>query len=107
MIILHGDDHGIWALNKSDGAIIWYNNNSIGTVVQMRYFDGVVYYISVGSGLLYAINAETGATIWAEYSRNKKPNATFGLSSVVIDPERRVLYTADSYYMMCIKLPKL
>ncbi len=106
-IILHGDDHGLWALNKSDGAIVWYNNNSTGTVVQMRYFDGVVYYVSVGSGLLYAINAETGATIWAEYSRTKKPHATFAFSSVIIDPERRVLYTADSYFMMCVKLPKL
>ncbi len=106
-IILHGDDHGIWALNKSNGSIAWYNNNSVGTVVQMRYFDGVVYYTSYGSGLLNAINAETGATIWAEYSRTKKPNATFGLSSVVIDPVRRVLYVADSYFMMCIKLPQL
>ena len=88
-------------------AIVWYNNNSTGTVVQMRYFDGVVYYVSVGSGLLYAINAETGATIWAEYSRNKKPHVTFAFSSVIIDPVRRYLYTADSYFMMCVKLPEL
>jgi PQQ-like domain len=105
-IILHGDDHGLWALDKSNGAIVWYNN-STGTVVEMLYFDGIVYYVSVGSGRLYAINAETGATIWAEYSRTKKPNATFGLSTVVIDPERRYLYTADSYFMMCVKLPEL
>ena len=107
LIIIHGTDHGIWALNKSDGGIVWYNEKSIGTVVQMLYFEGVVYYVSRGSGLLYAVKADTGEMIWAEWSPNKKPHATFGLSSIVIDPERRVLYTADSYFMMCIQLPKI
>ena len=105
-IIVHGDDHGIWGVDKATGAIVWYNNTTIGTVVKMDYFDGVVYYVSRGSGLLYAINAETGATIWAEFSPSKKPYASFGLSDIVIDPVRRVLYTADGYYLMCIKLPE-
>lgn len=106
LIIVHGDDHGIWGVDKATGAIVWHNNSTIGTVVKMDYFDGVVYYVSRGSGLLYAIDAETGTTIWAEYSPSKKPFASFGLSDIVIDPVRRVLYTADGYYLMCIKLPE-
>jgi len=27
-------------------------------------------------------------------------------AEVIIDPVRRVLYTADGYYLMCIKLPE-
>jgi outer membrane protein assembly factor BamB len=106
LVIMHGDDRGIWAVDKHNGAQRWRNNTTIGTVNGMECFEGVVYFVSSGSGLLYAVDAETGATIWAEYSRTKRSGASFGLSDVVIDPVNRLLYTSDSYYMMCIKLPE-
>ena len=109
LVMVHGSDHGLWALHKSDGREIWYNNTTIGTVNRLSYFDGVIYFTSSGSGLLYAIKAETGETIWAEFSANyskRTPDVSFMFAEVIIDPVRRVLYTADGYYLMCIKLPE-
>ena len=84
--------------------------SSDGNTWELTLFDGIVYCTSSGYGRLYAVNAETGATIWKEQSPNRKNpktgNASFASAGVAIDPERRLLYTADKYYVMCIKLPE-
>jgi outer membrane protein assembly factor BamB len=116
-IVQHGDYiiaqssyDGMWAVDKSNGAIRWHNPKTYGTPTLLSYFDGVAYFTSTGSSRLWAVNAETGQTIWDEPSPNafspRTPNAGFDFANVVIDPVRRVLYTADKYYMMCIKLPE-
>ena len=109
-LIAQGGDRGMWAVDMNDGHVVWYNPQPLGSIDKLFYYDGVVYFTSFGDGRLYAINAETGATIWAERTPNwhntKAPYATFGHSYVAIDPERKVLYVSDNYYAMCIKLPK-
>ena len=39
-------------------------------------------------------------------SNPRTADASFSYSTVVVDPERRVLYVGDHYYMMCIKVPE-
>ena len=109
-LIAQAADRGTWAIDMNDGHIVWHNPQPLGLIDKLFYYDGVVYFTSFGDGRLYAINAETGATIWAERTPNwhntKAPYATFGHSYVAIDPERKVLYVSDNYYAMCIKLPE-
>jgi len=109
-IIFCGDSEGMWSLNKTDGSQNWYNADVIGAAYQLFYFDGVVYQTSSGSGRLYAVDAETGATIWKERSPNrqyaKTDDASFSYQGVAFDPINRVLFTCDHYYIMCIRLPE-
>lgn len=109
-IIFCGDSEGMWSLNKADGSQNWYNADVIGAAYQLYYFDGVVYQTSSGSGRLYAVDAETGATIWKASSPNrqyaKTDDASFSYQGVAFDPINRVLFTCDHYYIMCIRLPE-
>ncbi len=110
ILVVQGGQIGMWGLNKYTGEQIWYNKDTDGNTWELTLFDGIVYCTSSGYGRLYAVNAETGATIWKEQSPNRKNpktgNASFASAGVAIDPERRLLYTADKYYVMCIKLPE-
>jgi len=110
ILVVQSGQVGMWGLNKYTGDEIWHNKDTDGWVWELILFDGIVYCTSSGYGRLYAVNAETGATIWKERSPNrtnpKTGNASFASAGVAIDPERRLLYTADKYYVMCIKLPE-
>jgi outer membrane protein assembly factor BamB len=109
-IIAQGSNNGMWAVDKINGVVKWSNSLTIGSTTKISYFEGVVYYTSTGSNTLWAVNAQNGEIIWKEFSPNalspRTPNAGFDFANVIIDPVRRVLYTADRYYMMCIKLPE-
>lgn len=109
-LIGQGSNNGMRAVDKNGANIRWTNLQTIGSATQLTYFDGVVYYTSTGSSTLWAVNAQNGEIIWNEFSPNayspRTKNAGFDFADVVIDPVRRVLYTADRYYMMCIKLPE-
>ena len=109
LVVVQSNHQGMWGLDKSTGAIVWYNPDIAGSPLSgLAYFDGVAYFTSTGTGMLYAVNAETGKTIWAERSPNyssRTPNVSFGWSGVVIDPLRRVLFVSDNYWLMCVKLP--
>ena len=99
---------GMWGVDKQTGSILWHNTDVDGSIHQMVQFDGVVYCTSTGYARLYAVNAETGATIWKERSPNRNsrhPNASFAYAGIAIDTVNRKLYTADKYYLMCIALP--
>jgi outer membrane protein assembly factor BamB len=110
-VIVQSAFDGMWAIDKNTGLIRWFNRDTYGSTFWLSYFDGVVYFTSTGSSRLWAVNAENGQTIWDEVSpnaySNRTPDAGFAFSDVVIDPDRRVLYIADRYYMMCIALPEL
>ena len=103
-------EEGMWSINKTDGSLNWHNVEVRGTAFQMFYHDGVVYHTSTGTGRLYAVDAETGATIWKESSPNRKfaktDDAGFDFQGIAIDPINRVLFTFDHYYLMCIRLPE-
>lgn len=110
ILVVQSTQIGMWGLNKYTGDQIWYNKDTDGTTWELVLFDGIVYCTSSGYGRLYAVNAETGITIWKGFSPNashpKTRNASFADARVAIDPERRLLYTADGFYIMCIKLPE-
>jgi len=110
ILVVQSSQIGMWGINKYTGDQIWHNKDTDGKTWELLLFDGIVYCTSSGYGRLYAVNAETGATIWKERSPNrtnpKTGNASFASAGVAIDPERRLLYTADKYYVMCIKLPE-
>ncbi len=110
ILVVQAGQVGMYGLNKYTGTQVWYNKDTDANTWELILFDGIVYCTSSGYGRLYAVNAETGATIWKEQSPNRKNpktgNASFADAGVAIDPERRLLYTADKYYVMCIKLPE-
>ncbi|MBN8684278.1 MAG: PQQ-binding-like beta-propeller repeat protein [Chitinophagales bacterium] len=100
---------GMWGVDKQTGSILWYNKDVDGNVLLVVQFDGIVYCTSTGYARLYAVNAETGATIWKENSPNRNsrhPNASFAFAGIAIDTVNRKLYTADKYYLMFIALPE-
>ena len=103
-------EEGMWSINKIDGSLNWHNVEVRGSAFQMFYHDGIVYHTATGTGRLYAVNAETGATIWKESSPNRKfaktDDAGFDFQGIAIDPINRVLFTCDHYYIMCIRLPE-
>lgn len=110
ILLVKSDKIGMWGINKYTGEQIWYNKDTDGQTWKLTLFEGIVYSTSSSSGRLFAVNAETGATIWKEFSPNwmtpKTRNASFAYSGVAIDPVRRLLYTADKYNIMCVKLPE-
>jgi outer membrane protein assembly factor BamB len=108
LVIVKANGVGMWGLDKTNGAIIWKNSEADGQANRLDYCDDVVYFTGQGTGLLYAINAVTGATEWKERtpSRKKIGDATWGDGNVVIDRERKILYTADRFFFMAIDISK-
>jgi outer membrane protein assembly factor BamB len=107
--MIPSSQEGLWGVDRFTGQILWTNNDVDGTVLESKCFDGVFYCTSTGYARLYAVNAETGATIWKERSPNRNsrhPNASFAFAGIAIDTVNRKLYTADKYYLMCIALPE-
>lgn len=110
MVIVQSSWIGMWGLDKNTGNTVWHNEDTDGSASVLQYYDGIVYFTSTGYARLYAIDCSNGKTIWGENSPNrpnpKTSHASFGWQGVVIDPQRKVLYTTDKYYAMCIKLPE-
>jgi outer membrane protein assembly factor BamB len=109
IVVVQGDEYGMWGVDKHTGNTRWFQPDTDGNANELTMFDGIVYYTSTGYGRLYAVDAETGALLWSEGSPNRDrrhPDASFAHAGIVIDPERRVLYTADKFYIMCLKLAR-
>jgi outer membrane protein assembly factor BamB len=110
LIICHSENIGTYGLDKFTGNLIWVNKDTDGNARKLTFSNGVIYFTSSGYARLYAIDALTGKTIWSEGSPNsgkvKSYDASFFESPIVIDSVQGVLYTADGYYLMCIKLPR-
>ncbi|MEZ4919567.1 MAG: PQQ-binding-like beta-propeller repeat protein [Saprospiraceae bacterium] len=109
LLIVLSSNRGCWGLDKYTGQEVWFQPDPPGTATRLRYFDGVVYFSTTGSGRLFAINASNGELIWNEKSPNigKYSNVGFDWNQIAIDEERRVLYACDRYFIMCIKLPEI
>jgi outer membrane protein assembly factor BamB len=107
VLIVNPDNRTIMGLNPQTGETIWQETDSGSTCSNMHYHDGIVYFSSLGRGLLYAVDIETGEHIWAEKTPNKQAysNANFGMG-ITIDKENGYLYTTDAYFVMAIKLPE-
>jgi len=110
VLVIHAESTGTYGLDKNSGQVLWYNPDTDGNAFELTCFEGVVYFTSSGYARLYAIDALTGTTIWNEGSPNAGKGKSYGASffdtPIVIDPDRKVLFIGDKYYMMCIKLPR-
>ena len=107
VLIANPIDRNLFGFNPHTGETIWHETDSGSTCSNMTYFDGIVYFGSLGRGLLYAVDIETGEHIWAEKSPNKdKFSSSAFVNGVAIDTINRVLYTDDEYFVMAIKLPE-
>ena len=108
ILVIKANDGRMMGLNPLTGETIWEVSDSGYTPSSLTYFDGIVYFGSLGSGKLYAVDIETGEHIWAEDPPNQKkgyPNASF-LNGVAIDTVNRVLFTDDEHFVMAIQLPE-
>ncbi|MCC6463440.1 MAG: PQQ-like beta-propeller repeat protein [Saprospiraceae bacterium] len=109
MLILQTEESGLWGLDKHSGAIVWNNPNTYGHHPFLRCFNGILYGTATGYYSFYAIRAATGEWIWLVPSPNhspQRPDASFYNAGIAIDTTRRVLYSADNYFLMGIKLPE-
>jgi outer membrane protein assembly factor BamB len=107
VLIVNPDNRTLMGLNPYTGETIWQETDSGATCSNMIYFDGIVYFGSIGTGMLYAVDIETGEHIWAEKSPNKdRFSSSAFVNGVAIDTVNRVLYTDDEYFVMAIKLPE-
>ena len=70
---------GYYALNAETGAIKWKGERAPGTSSRMVILNGVLYYVNGGDGRLWALDAETGKTLW----RLKSPDNNFGFKSEI------------------------
>jgi outer membrane protein assembly factor BamB len=109
LLIVLSSNRGCWGLDKYTGQEVWFQPDPPGTAIELKYFDGIVYFSTTGSSRLFAINAANGDLIWNERSPNvgKYSNARFDWTRIAIDEERRVVYACDGYFIMCIKLPEI
>ncbi len=109
-LIVESGEIGLLGLDKFTGEVIWNNKDFIWFTHQLMVSNGIIFFIS-GRNMLCAVNAESGATIWEERSPNyinpKTADAIFHGPRMAIDPQRRLLYMTDNYYLMCIKMPEL
>jgi outer membrane protein assembly factor BamB len=67
-LVACGDDD-IVAFKRTDGTLVWRYHATIGFgpgFFPFRYRRGVIFASSQGSGTLYAIDATTGAELWAK-----------------------------------------
>ncbi|MBL7803423.1 MAG: PQQ-binding-like beta-propeller repeat protein [Saprospiraceae bacterium] len=99
---------GISALDKETGAIKWQNPDTNGFIYKLTLSEGVVYFTN-SMGIIHAVDAETGKTLWKEQSPYKKtsgsPVDTYKFNGLAIDEQRRLLFVADGYYLYCFELP--
>jgi outer membrane protein assembly factor BamB len=109
VLFVQSSDRGCWGFDKYTGAEIWFQPDPVGTAIEIKFFDGIIYYTATGSSRLFAINASNGELIWKEKSPNygKYSNVGFDWTRIVIDEKRRVLYACDGHFIMCIELPEI
>lgn len=106
-LIVKPDNDLIMALDPHTGAEIWWHKNSGETCNPMVYHDGLLYYTSKGNGKIYAIRASNGEQIWADEPPNHYIDSDAGFyGGIAIDTVKNVLYTTDSFFALCIKLPE-
>jgi len=103
----NGDN--LYAVDKITGQIRWLNKNSGSSRNFMVEYQGKIYFTAMGGGgKLYCVNAESGITIFSEVSPNvvKDSRATFNNSEIAIDKQNGLLYTDDTFFALCIRLPQ-
>jgi outer membrane protein assembly factor BamB len=106
----------LFQLNPDTGAEIWVDNTHGEEPSALVYYDGLLYYTADGNGKIYAMDVASGKNLWSEKSPNKISNklngnrqfsnANIGFGGISIDPKLGYLYTSDTYFAMCLKLPK-
>lgn len=105
-LIVKTVEHTIYALDPNTGAQIWRTEDAGSTPTPIQYYNGAVYYSSIGKGKIFGVDVQTGEVILEERSPNRSdfPAATFTWSGVRIDQETGYLYTADGHFVMCVDL---
>lgn len=105
-LIVKTDGNTIYALDLASGHEIWRTENAGATPTALQYYNGNVYYSSIGDSKIFGVNVQTGQVILEEQTPNKAayPNAEFTWSGLRIDTNTGYLYTADGHFAMCIDL---
>ncbi len=62
-IIANNEDTFTYGINPENGSILWKTETS-GTSGRMSYLNGIVYFVGGSSGVLHAIDTNTGEHVW-------------------------------------------
>jgi outer membrane protein assembly factor BamB len=98
-IIGNGDDEGImYALDPSQGKIIWQTKTTTAASSLLFYMNGVVYMTGTKDGSLYAIDSKTGKQLWNLQcpNENGKPGSFTG--TVTGDNDRIYVHSFRNLY---------
>lgn len=102
-LILYMSDGGdLVAVNPVTGSVAWRNRVPESAYSDMIYHGGKAYCIS-GAGLC-CVDITTGRIRWIAKSPNSARDRFNG--KMALDRERNILYVADSYYIMALRLPE-
>lgn len=103
------NDGNLYALNPNTGNIIYKVPKTGYSNVTFEYHKGRIYFCTSGEGKLYGIQVSDGKVILNAFSPNyhkgSRAGSAYMTGSVKIDQDRNLLYTEDSFYYLCIKLP--
>ena len=86
MLLANCEDTYTYRLDPLTGATIWRTKGA-GTCSRMSYLNGVVYFVGGSTGLLHALDAETGRVLWRiDARRLGEPNGNFTTNAVYCIP---------------------
>ncbi len=107
LLITNLDNGDLIAISKHNGETVWHNKRLSACCVKLRIYDDKIYF---GNGDLFIVEATTGKVLHRYRSPSRREpgrSNAFFLDAIAVDVENERMYTTDSYYLMCIKHPKL
>ncbi|MDA8059884.1 MAG: PQQ-binding-like beta-propeller repeat protein [Nitrospiraceae bacterium] len=95
--------NGIYALDKTDGHLIWYRG-SVGEAMPTPAIDGNVLFFATGSGSVHALDRRTGRPLWSTHLKGSD-----NMSSPAVDHGQLFLAMASPprLYSLSAKTGKL
>jgi outer membrane protein assembly factor BamB len=69
-------------------------------------YKNTVYFVSQGTGILFAFDATTGERKWTLDSPDKKIDSGYFFDRFVIDPTTDKMYIFNYKNLLCYQLPK-
>ena len=107
-LVIKTNDRYVYALDKVSGKLKWFREIDMGYITGPLVYSLGRIYLQIFERLC-CIDANTGVLIFKYRSPNAKRKdhsaKYYGTGGVAIDPVRKLIFIADSYYLNCMKIP--